>query len=376
MKTGALEIWDVRSPADYGRWRAAQERWPDREVFAHPDYVSLFAGPADRARCAFMPTPHGAVLYPLIQRPISEDAEGEGTDATDLISPYGYGGPFVAGDARDHAAAFWRQFEEWVSSERVVSEFVRLPLFPDTVLLHPGEREQKQLNVVRSLELSEDRLWMDVEHKVRKNVTRARRQGVTIEMDPRGEQVADFTRIYRATMDRRGAHAEMYFPDDFFEAIRERLAGHFLYAHARWAGRIVSTELVLVSATYAYSFLGGTDRAAFEARPNDLLKWELMRWARREGKRGFVLGGGRVPGDGIFRFKRAFAPGGLLPFSVAHRIFAPRLYARLVEARTAAGRRIRPRWTPDPEFFPAYRARLPESGAAAAAGEERDGSGR
>lgn len=374
MRDGTLEIWDARSPADYVRWRTAQERWPDREVFAHPDYVALFAGPADRALCAFMATPRGAVLYPLIQRPISE--LGEGAGATDLIGPYGYGGPFVTGDGRDHAGAFWRQFEEWASSERVVSEFVRLTLFPETVLGHPGEREQKQLNVVRSLELSEDRLWMDVDHKVRKNVTRARRHGVTIEMDPGGERGADFARIYRATMDRRGARAEMYFTDRFFETIRARLAGHYLYAHARWAGRIVSTELVLVSAAYVYSFLGGTDQAAFEARPNDLLKWELMRWAKREGKRGFVLGGGRLPGDGIFRFKRAFAPSGLVPFSVVHRIFAPRLYSRLVEARTLAGRRIRPDWTPDRDFFPAYRARLPEPGTAGTADAEQDRTAR
>ncbi|MGH7383552.1 MAG: GNAT family N-acetyltransferase [Candidatus Rokuibacteriota bacterium] len=369
MKTGTLQIWDARSPSDRARWLAAHGAWPGREVFAHPAYVSLFAQPADRALCAFMATPRGRVLYPLIQRPIPEAGEG----ATDLTTPYGYGGPFAVGDARDHVARFWRQFDEWAAAERVVSEFVRLALFPDAMLPHPGEPEEKQLNVVRSLEPAEDRLWMDAAHKVRKNVTRARHSGVTIEMDPRGEGIADFLRIYRATMDRRGARSGMYFSDAFFDAIQATLAGHYVYFHARLAGRIVSSELVLVSASQVYSFLGGTDREAFEARPNDLLKYEVMLWAKRAGKQRFVLGGGHVPDDGIFRYKRAFAPGGLVPFTVVRRILAPGLYARLVDARILAGLHLDPDWMPERGFFPTYRSDLPRPEVARAGSPEGEG---
>lgn len=363
MRTGSLQIWDARSPRDHERWRAAYEAWPEREVFSHSAYVCLFAGPTDRPLCAYMATPGGGVMYPLIQRSIPRSIAGaEGRD-TDLVSPYGYGGPFSTGDAAEHAPEFWRQFDEWAASEAVVSEFARLALFPRALLPHPGERELKQLNVVRSLDLSEDDLWRDVEHKVRKNVLRARREGVTIEIDEGGDRIRDFGRIYRATMDRRKARPELYFSDSFFEEIRSRLRGHFVYFHARHEGTIVSSELVLVSAAHVYSFLGGTDPEAFGLRPNDLLKYEIILWAKRAGKRAFVLGGGAESGDGIFRYKRAFAPGGLVPFSVVRRVLDPERYAGLVGAHRAAGRRLAPDWAPDPGFFPAYRAPLAERAA-------------
>jgi Acetyltransferase (GNAT) domain len=109
---------------------------------------------------------------------------------------------------------------------------------------------------------------------------------------------------------------------------------------------VVSSELVLLSATGAYSFLGGTHSAAFDLRANDLLKWELILRLKRLGKRRFVLGGGYRADDGIFRYKRSFAPRGLAPFFVGRRILRPELYRELTERAGGAS---------DDAFFPAYR---------------------
>ena len=89
-----------------------------------------------------------------------------------------------------------------------------------------------------------------------------------------------------------------------------------------------------------------TDETSFALRPNDLLKVELIRWARATGKQRFVLGGGFQADDGIFRYKRSFAPDGLVPFEVGMRILRPDAYADLTER--AGGVR-------EPGFFPAYR---------------------
>jgi lipid II:glycine glycyltransferase (peptidoglycan interpeptide bridge formation enzyme) len=116
--------------------------------------------------------------------------------------------------------------------------------------------------------------------------------------------------------------------------------------------RVVSTELVLISAENVYSFLGGTDSAHFEMRPNDLLKFEIMRWAKTAGKKNFVLGGGYTPNDGVFRYKQAFAPQGVVPFYVGQRILDPQSFERLVAER----RRTAPYAGESMDFFPAYRA--------------------
>ncbi len=332
------------------RWEAIHAAWAGREVFAHPAYIELFASPRDRVLAAFAEHAGGWILYPFILREVAP-----GT--TDITTAYGYGGAYRNGTPPDD---FWPAFDAWARSQGVVSEFVRFSLFEDTLAAYPGEREDKLVNVVRELAPSADEIWNDFEHKVRKNVNKARRSGITIEIDSTGARLDDFLRIYEATMDRRDAQRGYYFGRSFFEAINASLADQFVYIHALLEGRVVSTELALVSAHNVYSFLGGTDESAYEHRPNDLLKHELILWAKAAGKSRFVLGGGYTPDDGIFRYKKAFAPAGMLPFRVGHRVLDPARYDALVAARITEAHAIDPAWVPEPGFFPAYRARLPE----------------
>jgi nucleoside diphosphate kinase len=320
---------EILTPDDE-RWLTLWSAWPEREVHAHPEYVRLYEEAGSRALCAAA----DGVLYPFLLR------EGP----VDVVTPYGYGGAFRTGPA--DADAFWRDFDAWAAGQGVVSELVRLSLFPERLLPYPGNREPRLVNVVRDLQPSADELWTDYEHKVRKNVKKARRSGLRVEIDEAGACLDDFVSLYEHTLDRRSAAERYRFPRAFFERIRERLAGHFVFAHVLEGRRVVSSELALLSATSAYSFLGGTDEATFELRPNDLLKVELMLWAKDAGKRRFVLGGGQRDGDGIFRYKRSFAPDGLVPFEVGTRVLRPDVYEELT--RRSGGPR-------EAGFFPAYR---------------------
>jgi hypothetical protein len=333
----SFEVW----PAESDEWLALWSSWPGREVWAHPGYASLYEDETTRALCAAWQSDDGCVLYPFLLRDLR--VAPFDVEAADVVTPYGYGGAFAWGEP---AAGFWPAFDAWAAERRIVSEFVRFALFDDELLPYPGEREQKLVNVVRGLDAEEDAIWMDVEHKVRKNVKRARRSGVQIEVDEHGARLDDFLRIYEHTLERRAAPPRYRFPRTFFESIAERLRGGFVYVHALHEDRVVSSELALVSEWTVYSFLGGTASDAYELRPNDLLKWELIRWAKRAGKRRFVLGGGYRTDDGIFRYKRSFAPGGLMPFHVGHRVLDAELYRELTERVGGSGAA---------GFFPAYR---------------------
>jgi hypothetical protein len=333
----SFHVWS----ADSAEWLEHWATWPEREVFAHPRYVSLYADDHSQALCAAWRSDDGGVLYPFLLRDLR--VEPFGVDAADIVTPYGYGGAFAWGEA---PAGFWPAFDAWAAEQHVVSEFVRLALFEDELLPYPGEREQRLVNVVRDLAPSADELWMDCEHKVRKNVKKARRAGVTIEFDTDGARLDDFVRLYAHTLDRREAPTRYRFSRDFFE----QLPDAYVYVHALHDDEVVSSELVLLSEHNAYSFLGGTQSDAFDLRPNDLLKWELILWAKQAGQRRFVLGGGYEADDGIFRYKRSFAPHGLVPFYVGRRILEPQLYRELTE-RVGS--------TVESAFFPAYRAGSP-----------------
>lgn len=352
----SFAIWRASDPPEREAWMQAWNRWPDREVFAHPAYLELFQTEDDRPVCAAWVDEEATVLYPLLVRSIRLK---EGAALVDLVTPYGYGGPFCWGQMqRDWIEenrveqSFWKNFEQWARDSHAVSEFIRFSLFGEALLgTYPGQRVKRLVNIVRSLDLSEEALWHDTEYKVRKNVRHARAAGVTVECDPDADRFVEFRRIYDQTMDRRRALTAYYFPDDYFRKIHQDLRGNFAYFHALLDGKVIASELVLVSEHNCYSFLGGTDETSFEHRPNDLLKYEIIRWSAAAGKRNFVLGGGYQPEDGILRYKQSFAPNGRRDFCVGMRILDPAAYHGLVTYR----QRQEPGWQPQPGFFPIYR---------------------
>lgn len=342
-----FRILDAGVYGDRAEWERLWSEWPDREIAAHPAYLQLFAATNDRVLAATLASEDGRILYPFLQRAIPGRPEDD--QLTDITTAYGYGGPVFWGpeSAAQLAQEFWSAFDGWVSRERVVSEFVRFSLFSDADGWYPGEVVDRQLNVVVPVNVEEDVLWRSFESKVRKNVKRARESRIEVVVDDTGEFLDDFLSIYTATMNRREAADHYYFSREFFERIHQDLVGQFAYFHAYRDGAIVSTELVLVSAHAVYSYLGGTHADAFPYRPNDLLKYEIIRWARDQGKQSFVLGGGVAPGDGIERYKRAFAPDGSREFRTGQRILLPNAYSRLVDSTNGSM---------STGYFPAYRS--------------------
>lgn len=349
-----FSILDAASVDDRQKWMAHWENWPDREVFAHPAYVALFCKPCQRALCAVLESDEGAcVLFPFIQRPLEQEnwAKGRADGASDLITPYGYGGAYDLGGGAAHAATFWEAFDAWCADHQVVTAFARLSLFDDQIIPFRGDVAEKGLNIVRRLDLDEEALWKDYAHAIRKAVNQARRAGLEVEVDLHGTRLDDFLDIYAGTMDRREASSSYYFPREFFECIIAELPGCFAFFHILSEGEVVSTELVLVSAHHIYSFLGGTRSEAFKQRPNNLLKHEVIRWGMAGGKTSFVLGGGYHPDDGIYRYKRAFAPDGAVAFKVGCRTFDAKAVEGLVEMRSAR----ESAWSPAKDYFPPYR---------------------
>lgn len=342
--TTGLRSLDASIPSDRSvwlrRWRAT-----GREPFAHPVLGELFAEHGDRVVAI---TSDAGVLLPLRLRPIPH-----ALGLLDATGPYGYGGAYRPLGSAPRQPEFWTAFAAWAHRHRVVTAFARMHPFADEVLAPPASAlVDRSVTVVRSVLADDAAVLADADRKVRKNVRRALADGVQVRVTTSTDDFEDFARIYTSTMARRDARAAYRFDDGFFARIHRELDGCFAYAFATIAGTVVSAELVLHSDRHAYSFLGGTDAEAFASRPNELLKLAVVRWCRERGIADYVLGGGATPGDGIERYKRAFAPNGVRPFRTLELVLDADEEARLSCGRT-------------PGSFPAYRGR---TGAAAASG--------
>jgi len=358
-RTGEIQVGflDPIDGAGMKTWLDLWKRWPGREVMAHPSYVRLFARDGDRVFCVAARSSTGGVLYPVIVRPISSEPWAKREPrGCDLTTAYGYGGPFAWNITERETMSFWSQFDFWARARGAITEFARLSLFPEQILPFHGEILDRGPSVVRSLNLSDDELWADYEGKVRKNVKRARKEGVEISFDPLGLRLDDFISVYDATMNRREALSQYFFPRSFFESIISDLPGQFVFIHAIAGGKVVSSDIILLSAENAYFYLGGTLAEAYSMRPNDLLQHENFRYCRDRGLKRCILGGGYRPDDGVLRFKRSFAPGGDRPFRLGVKTYDRETSARLVERRREWERAQGREWNPVEGFFPPYRS--------------------
>jgi CelD/BcsL family acetyltransferase involved in cellulose biosynthesis len=344
-----FSVLEARSDADRARWLAAWTAHARGEPAWHPTYAVRFANPADRVVCALYEDGGGTVLFPFMVRAIPDWGH-------DAITPYGYGGPLRSGTP--NTDRFWDAFDAWAASEGLVTFVARLALFEDYLVPWRGEVRTVMENVVRDLGDPSDVLFASYEHKVRKNVHRAQREGLVAEVAEGFTRFEDFHRIYLGTMGRRGAASGFHFPREFFAALEAEMPAQLVTAHVLYQGSVVSSELVLRSDRHLYSFLGGTDERFFPMRPNDLLKHEVIEWGTRQGLAGYVLGGGPEAGDGIFRYKRSFAPHGVRPFRIGTRVFRPDAYDALVVERRRQASEASLEWMPSPSFFPAYRTPL------------------
>lgn len=356
VSLGRFAILNADDPAHRALWLRLWKGWSEREVFAHPDFIRLFCGEGDRALCAVSTSSNGQVMFPFVLRAIHHEPWmlGAPDEVFDISVPFGYGGPFLISGTGE-PDTFWDDLTQWAQRNNVVSGFLRLSLFTDQLLPVAGETVSVGYNVVRRLDLPPEQLWMNYRHKVRKNVKRARARGLQVEVDYTGAYLDDFLAVYFSTLDRRGAEPWYYHDRDFFDDLIKSLSGQFAFFHCVDADHIVSSELVLISSRHVYSYLGGTLPGGFPLRANDLLKHAIVLWAIENNKETYVLGGDR-DGGGVLRYKHAFAPDGLVPFSIATFVFDQHQYGQLSDRRRAYEKRIESEWRPRPGFFPSYRA--------------------
>jgi CelD/BcsL family acetyltransferase involved in cellulose biosynthesis len=355
-----FRILHAAAEAERAAWLAVWRRWPEREPWAHPDYVELFARDGDRPVAALGEDGDAAVLLPLILRPLAaEPWAAPGEEAWDATTPYGYGGPFTVGERAPDAEVFWRAYAGFCREARVATTFVRLSLFEDELALGPavpGVVAERTRNVVVPLAGGAAGVRHAYDRDVRRRLRVAERQGLAVEIDRDGARLDAFCEIYAHTMARRGAEPWYRFPRAFFERLLSALRGQLAFVHAVAAGRVVSSELALASAHRVYAFLGGTDASAFRLYPNEAVRDATAAWAAGEGKAAYVLGGGKDGEDGVLRHKLLFAPReGVVPFRTACLVHDEVAALRLARRREEAGAAGGP-WVPRPGFFPAYRA--------------------
>lgn len=354
-----LKIFDLDVAADYDAYLEIWRFGSSRRPHDHPQYLHLMRGDKQHPYAlVYYEDLCPRIIYAFYQVEIEDVISLEGVDANyrHIMSAYGYGGPALLDNSDADFDAFWRLFDDFLEKNRVVSEFVREDLFEDYKVPRKFAGEKQQDNVVINLAKTKDELWDSYKYSIRKNVKRALSSNLKIQFDFDGSMTRDFVNIYHSTMVRTNAKKFFLIPYEAFVAFNSFMSkdGLGFYVHVIHEEQVIATELLLRSPRNIYSFLGGSNMDYANLRPSDFLKHEVCTWAIDNGLRGYVLGGGIKPYDGIYTFKLAFDQDGAHPFLIQRNVHNPDVYRNLITARAEMENRNSNTWEPREDFFPAY----------------------
>jgi len=253
---------------------------------------------------------------------------------TDVITPYGYGGP--VGDG------FWEPYEDWCRANGVVSTFIRFhPLYANHRRAGPNVRVEPLAGTVAWRLDEEDDLFERMHRHHRRVVRKAIAAGVEATAALAPENLDRFRSLYEQTMERQEAAGFYYFPPEYWRELETALRDHVVLFEAGEDAAL----LCLHAPPWLHYHLGALSDAGRKLGASNLLFLEAARWAQELGYSRFHLGGG-VGGarDSLFEFKLRFDPGGELEAAVGKVIHEEQAYRAL--AGVGAGL---------DGFFPAYR---------------------
>jgi hypothetical protein len=360
----------VISTADARRWTSWIEAISDRVVFSTLEYVSVLEqSTGNKAQLYFYGDHEDYIVYAFFLRSLADlpflrslNGRSDPPGTYDIESPYGYSGPLAhlvhPEVAPDLWKGFLRQFHRFCVEHSIVSEFARLNPFirnyEPLALYGAGVRRSGEVVYV-DLSQPEAQLWRQLNRGNKSKIHHAQRSGVTIVHGNSDADLDGFSTLYSRTMERRDAASWYRFGDEFVFRLRARLGDRLQQFTAKVGEQPIAAALFIYASDVLHYFLGGSDERYLSLRPNNLLMFEAIRWAKANGFRLVNLGGGYQPGDSLLQFKLSFSKS-TLPFYTYTATHMTDAYDELCGLR-AKNDATRGRREPPTDFFPAYRVR-------------------
>ncbi len=152
---------------------------------------------------------------------------------------------------------------------------------------------------------SEEALFAGLDDSNRRNIKKARKEGVVIRIDETGETLREFYRLNCLTRKRHGLPPQPY---RFFASVHEHLLskGFGIIVSALHEGRTIAASVFFQFGKRAIFKYGASEIRRQSVRPNNLVLWEALRWYRERGFESLHLGRTESDNPGLLRFKRAW----------------------------------------------------------------------
>lgn len=338
---------------DPGRWDGVlAEYFPDADIYFSSAYHWLFQRHHGVIPEAVLWVEGETVIFlPRLVRDLSRLPGFSESQATDLTTPYGYGGPLVAGSPGPEVIERFAAVYSEAAKERChISEFVRFHPLMGNHLGWEEVWEVAELNrtVVIGLAQGPEAARAAMKKTRRNSITKSFREGAEVRiLDSPGHQArVDFHRLYSLTMDRIGSDPRYRFSKPFLDEHLDHLGS--LLIEVVYQDEVVGSAMFLFGPHFLHYHLSGAEKLK-GVYPTDLMIDAALAYGHDAGLELLHLGGGVGSEDGLFQYKAQFSDT-TQPFAIGKVVHDQAACDRLVAMRNG---------DPDAGFFPPYRAGLP-----------------
>lgn len=221
------------------------------------------------------------------------------------------GGPLVNEHEGEIAGELIRALKRQVSGKVT---YIQIRNLHDTShykgnILDNGFTFEDHLDILFDLTASQDDLWHAIHTTRRKQISRAERRGVQIDIPdcPDKETIDKCYRILENVYRRAGLPlpSEGFFFKSFESLSQLKMIKAFL---ARTEDKIIGFRFVLLYRDMVYDWYAGSDTRYNDRYPNDILPWAVIKWGKEQGFRIFDFGGAGHPKEkyGVRDYKLRF----------------------------------------------------------------------
>ncbi len=302
--------FEVFDSGQVHKWRECLGQIPTRcrDVFYRPEYLISFAHYEQaEALCFCMRNNDYLILYPVLKKEIVNFDVGD--RYFDISSAYGYGGAIANFDTvpEELRQSFNKAVDDWCRSNNVIAEFIR-----ENPVLRTQEhylRDARYFRVRYNVYVDPEDEPQLKSANVRRNLRKAARTGLYAEVDESLQSLQRFIDLYAMTARRLQMAAYYRFDEEYFQRVQATLGDAACLINVCKDNVIIASTLFFHTADYTTYFLGASDFAYSDLRPNDLLFTTMIESTGARGARLLCLGGGTSDdeNDSLFRFKRKFA---------------------------------------------------------------------
>ncbi len=303
----SLEFHNVSNQQDEERYNSVLQEFSNSNIFYSLQYCN-YCDDSDLSYFVLRKNGEIKVLMPICFHKINLPTL-DNIPLYDVSSPYGYSGPLFNNTSDQDIKTFWSKVDKWYKKNNIVTEFIRFNL--ENNHLHYSGHLIPSLSNIKGVISDFATLWVNLKQKVRNNYRKAEKNLLTFEINTgliSQEIIDDFYHIYIKTMERNAATKNFFYPKSYFENLIKYNENKVLIAIVNKGNTPISVEFIINNEDILYSYLGGTLSEYFETRPNDFLKIEVIKWAIKNNKSYYVLGGGRKDFDGLYQYKKAYFP--------------------------------------------------------------------